>query len=90
MGLRLDSKCDCTPPNLLVGASPLPLDVGYLCLVGSSIILLIVVQQLVAILVFLQKMSSCPFTLPSCLTPKSFRIVNEIKVDAFLEFPFFL
>ena len=29
MGLRLDSKCDCTPPNLLVGASPLPLGVEY-------------------------------------------------------------
>ena len=29
VGLRLDSKCDCTPPNLLVGASPLPLGVEY-------------------------------------------------------------
>ena len=37
----------------------------YLFLVGSNILLLTVVQQRVVILEFLQKMSSCPFVLPS-------------------------
>ena len=47
-------------------ASSLSLDVGYLFLVGSSIGLLMVVQQLVAILVLSQKeMSARPSTLPS-------------------------
>ena len=47
-------------------AFPLPLDVGYLFLVGSNILLLTVVQQKVLILVFSQeKMSAGPFTPPS-------------------------
>ena len=47
-------------------ASYLSLDVGYLFLVGSSILLSMVVQQLVAILVLLQEeRSACPFILPS-------------------------
>ena len=72
-------------------ASPLSWEVVGFFLVGSSVLLLMVVERLVEILVFLQeKMSSRPLTLPSCLTPKGFSIVNEIKVDAFLEFPFFL
>ena len=33
---------------------------------GSSIILSMFVQELVAILVFLQEVSACPSTLPSC------------------------
>ena len=41
----------------LVGASPLPLDTGYLFLVGSNILLSIAVQQLAAILVFMPKMN---------------------------------
>ena len=43
------------------------LDMGYLSLVGSSILLLMVFQQLVVILVLLQeRMSTCPSTLSSC------------------------
>ena len=43
-------------------ASSLPLDVGYLLLVGSNILLSMAVQQLVANLVFSQeKISACPF-----------------------------
>ena len=38
---------------------------GVSFLVGSNILLLMVVQQLVAILEFSQKMSACPSTLPS-------------------------
>ena len=67
MGLRFDFKHDCASPTL-VGASPLPLDTGYLFLVGSRILLLMVAQELVAILVFSQeKMSIHPATLPSVL-----------------------
>ena len=48
-------------PLLPVATSPLSLDVEYLPLVGSSILLLMVFQQLVVILVFSQeKMSACP------------------------------
>ena len=55
------------PSYHLVVASPLLLDVGYLSLVDSNILLLIVVQQLVVILVFSrEKMSTRPSTLPSC------------------------
>lgn len=42
----------------LAVASPLFLDTGYLFLVGSNILLLMVVQQLVEILAFSQKMSA--------------------------------
>ena len=54
--------------NHLAGASPLPLDMGYLFLMGSNILLLMAVQQLVVILEFLQKMSAHPSTMPSCTT----------------------
>ena len=48
------------------GDSPLPLDVGYLFLVGSNTLLSMVVQQWVVILEFPQeKMSTLPPTLPS-------------------------
>ena len=40
MGMRFDSKHDFAPHTHLVGASPLPLDVGYLFLVGSNSLLL--------------------------------------------------
>ena len=43
----------CTPSYHLAGASPLPLDVGYLFLVGSNILLSTVVQQRVVIVDFL-------------------------------------
>ena len=47
-------------------ASSLSPDIGYLFLVASSIILLMTVQQLVAILVLLQEeMSTCPSNPPS-------------------------
>ena len=50
----------------LAGASPLPLDTGYLFLVGSNILLSIVVQQRVVLLEFSQeKMSARPSTPPS-------------------------
>ena len=53
------------PSYCLVGASPLPLGVEYLFLVESNILLLMNVQQLAAVLEFLQKMSTCTSTLPS-------------------------
>ena len=54
------------PPTILLGASPLPLDMGCLFLVGSNILLLMVVQQRVLILEFSQKkMSTRPSTPPS-------------------------
>ena len=50
-----------------VRASPLSLDMGYYFLVGSNILLLMVVQQLVVVLEFSQeKVSTHPSTLPSC------------------------
>ena len=45
----------------LVIVSPLSLDTGYLFLVDSNSFLLMIVQQLVVILVFLQEMNTCPF-----------------------------
>ena len=53
-GMRFDSKCDCAPPTVLLGIS-FALQCRYLFLVGSNILLLMVVQQLVEILVFLQE-----------------------------------
>ena len=51
-------------------ASSLPLDVGYLFLVGSNILLWVVVQQQVVILEFSQeKMSAHPSTPPSFANP---------------------
>ena len=55
--------CDCVPPA--VSLRPLSLDVGYHFLLGSSILLSMVVQQLVAVLVFSQEMSAPPSALPS-------------------------
>ena len=55
------------PTYRLSGASPLPLDVWYLFLVGPNILLSRVVQQRVVILEFSQeKMSTRPSTPPSC------------------------
>ena len=55
--------CDCVPPA--ISLRPLSLDVGYHFLLGSSILLSMVVQQLVAVLVFSQEMSAPPSALPS-------------------------
>ena len=64
MGFYLNMIC---PSNYLAGASPLPLDMAYLFMVGSNILLSKVVQQQAVILEFLQeKMSTRPSTLPSC------------------------
>ena len=53
----------------LAGASPLPLDVVYLFLVGSNILQLKIVQQWVVVLKFSQeKMSLYPSTPPSYTT----------------------
>ena len=60
MDMGFDSKSDFTPPTILLGL--------LLCLWvwGSNIVLLMVVQQQVAILLFSQeKMSTRPSTLPS-------------------------
>ena len=64
--LILLSLCSSYHP---VTASPLCLDEFMLFLVGSSVFLLMVVQQLVAILVLWQKMSAHPSTLPSWTNP---------------------
>ena len=57
-----------TELNHLVGAAPLSLYVGYLFLVRSNILLLMVIQQQVAILEFPQeKISTFLSTPPSCL-----------------------
>ena len=54
------------PSYCLTVASSLSLDVGYLFLVGSRVLLLVVVQQLVVILVLSQEeVCVCPSTLPS-------------------------
>ena len=53
-------------PLLLSHCAFLSFNMGYLFLMGSSVFLLMVVQQLVAILMFLQEeMSTHPSTLPS-------------------------
>ena len=65
-GMGFDSKCDFTPPTILLGLLPCPWVWGIF-LVGSNILLLTVVQQQFAILEFSQeKMSTYPSTPPSC------------------------
>ena len=54
----------------LATASSLSLDMGYLFLMGCSVLLLMIVQQLVALLV-LSQMSTCPSTLPSWTSSSS-------------------
>ena len=66
-GMEFDSKHDFTTPNHLVRASPLPLDMEYLFLMGSNILLLMVLQLLFAILEFSEeKISIYSSTLLSC------------------------
>ena len=51
--------------SLLVSqTSSLSLDMERLLVVGSTVVLLMVVQQLVALLVLSQEMSTCPSILP--------------------------
>lgn len=59
-GIGFDSKCNSAPPTILL-VSPLPLDVGYF-FGGIKHSLLMVVQQLVAVLEFSQgKVSAISF-----------------------------
>ena len=61
----------------LAGASPLPLDMKYLFLEGSNILLLMVAQQGVVILEFLQDKMSTHHSTPSSwlLHPKYFHCI---------------
>ena len=45
VGMRLDFKSNIAPSYSLAGAFPLPLDIGYLLMVGSNVLLSMVVQQ---------------------------------------------
>ena len=63
-GIRFDFQCDCSLPTTLLWLLICPSH-PYLFLVGANILLSMVVQQLVVILVFSQKMSVCPSSLPS-------------------------
>ena len=66
-GMGFDSKW-LHPCYHLPGASPLPLEVGYLFLVGSNMLLSMVVQQWVVILKFSEKkMRAHTSTPPSCV-----------------------
>ncbi len=62
VGMGLDYKCNFALPTVLLGL------LLALFLVGSSILLLMVVQQLVAILVFSQEKMSAHPTLSSSLS----------------------
>ena len=70
-GMGFDSKCDFTPPTILLGILLCPCMWGiffFFFLVGSNILLSMVVQQPIVILEFSQeKMSTCPSTPPSWL-----------------------
>ena len=66
LGMGFDSKCTFTPPTILLGLLLCPWAWGIFFLVGSKILLLMVVQQQVVILEFLQeKMSAHPSTPPA-------------------------
>ena len=62
------------PSYHLTATSSLSLDIEYLFLVSSSILLSMVVQQWVAILALSQEMSTCPSTLPSWTRSRKFDI----------------
>ena len=74
--MRFDFKCNHTPPTILLWLS---FALGYLFLVGSNILLLMVVQQLVAILVFLKEKMSAH---PSTPLPGSGFLMGSVKGDA--------
>ena len=60
----------------------MPLDARYHFLVGSNILLQMIVQQLVAIVEFLQeKMSTHPSTLPSCPWKKVGKTTRPFRYD---------
>ena len=63
--MGFDSKCNFALPIISLGRLLCPWMWGIFFSVGSSILLLIAVLQRAVILEFLQKMSTCPFTLPS-------------------------
>ena len=68
-GLRFNCKCNCAPPTTSPGLLLCPWMQGIFFSMGSNLLLLMVVQQVVAILVFSQeKMSACPSILPSLRT----------------------
>ena len=74
VGMRFDFKHYWATPTNLLGSywGPLPLDVGCISLVGSNILLLMVVQQLIATLVFShEKMNVHISILPSCVMNRS-------------------
>ena len=64
----------------LVAASSLSLDTGYLFLMGSSVLLSMVVQQLVAILVLLQEEITASF-----LKKKNILSADSFKKNNFIE-----
>ena len=61
-----DSKCDFTPPTILLGLLLSDWMWGIFFLVGSNILLSLIVQHWIAILELQKKMSTYPSTLPSC------------------------
>ena len=65
-GMRFDFKQECTAPTILLGLLLCPWMWAIFFLVDSNILLSMVVQQLFVILVFSQKMSTCPSIPPSC------------------------
>ena len=76
-----DLILSCLGPSYhLIVASSLSLDVGYLFLVGSSVLLSMVIQQLVTILVLLQEMSACPSTLPYWTIEKAHSLLFKITL----------
>lgn len=59
VGVGFDFRCDCLSYHLC--ASPLPLDMGCVFFGGVNILLLMVVQQLLAILDFSQEKMKASF-----------------------------
>ena len=86
--MGFDSKRYFTPPTVLPGASPLPWMVGYLFLVGSNILLLMVIQQQVVILEFSQeKMSACPSMPPFWDNLENSAVVTGLEKVSFILIP---
>ena len=76
-------KSTTTENQMKKGASPLPLDVGYLFLMGSNTLLSMVVQQRVVILEFSQeKVTICPPTPPSWI-PSKFILPINLHIKTF-------
>ena len=77
VGMRFDFKYDYTSPIVILWLLLCPWTQGYLFLVGSNILLSMVVQQLVAILVFLQETMSTHPSTPSCFNPNLSALPEE-------------